>query len=283
MKQIARIGRMVCLLAALMLVTSVSALAAEMGVDWDSRVITVTGMGAAPMNAVNPAQANMLARRAAVVDGYRQLAESVKGVNVDAETTVENMMVTSDVVHTKISALIQGARVIAEKPVPGGYEVTMQMNMFGGSESLASAVLPPTGQTPEAFPVPAATTAPATGSSAADAPAGKAEGVYTGLVVDCRGLGLKPVMSPVIRNDQGQPIYGFKNLDYDKVITYGMAGYTSDQNNVTRAGSHPLVVKAVRVENHNGYPVVSLSDANKILIENGATHFLDATCVVFIR
>ena len=274
---------MVCLLAALMLVTSVSALAAEMGVDWDSRVITVTGMGAAPMNAVNPAQANMLARRAAVVDGYRQLAESVKGVNVDAETTVENMMVTSDVVHTKISALIQGARVIAEKPVPGGYEVTMQMNMFGGSESLASAVLPPTGQTPEAFPVPAATTAPATGSSAADAPAGKAEGVYTGLVVDCRGLGLKPVMSPVIRNDQGQPIYGFKNLDYDKVITYGMAGYTSDQNNVTRAGSHPLVVKAVRVENHNGYPVVSLSDANKILIENGATHFLDATCVVFIR
>jgi hypothetical protein len=43
------------------------------------------------------------------------------------------------------------------------------------------------------------------------------------------------------------------------------------------------VVKAVSLENHNGYPVISLTDANKILVENGATHFLDATCVVFIR
>ena len=280
MKGILQLGKLLGLFMAMMLVTSVPALAAELGVDWDSRVITVTGMGAAPPNAMNPAQANMLARRAAVVDGYRQLAESVKGVNVDAETTVENMMVTSDVIHTKISALIQGARIVAERAVPGGYEVTMQMNMFGGSESLASAVMPPTGQAPEAFPSPAA---PVTGSSAAAAPAGNAEGVYTGLVVDCRGLGLKPVMSPVIKNDQGLPIYGFKNLDYDKVITYGMAGYTKDPNNVTRAGTHPLVVKAVSLENHNGYPVISTADANKALIENGATHFLDATCVVFIR
>ena len=245
---IIKAGRILGMVLAVLLLNILSVFAAEGNVDWDSRVITVTGMGAAPPNAMNPAQARMMARRAAVVDGYRQLAEVVKGVNVDSETTVENMMVTSDVIKTKVSGLIQGARVVAEQVVPGG-----------GYEPASN------------------------GSSAADAPAGHAEGVYTGLVVDCRGLGLKPIMSPVIKNEQGSPIYGFKNLDYDKVIQYGMASYSNDPANVARAGAHPLVVKAVRVENHNGYPVISLSDANKVLIENGATHFLDATCVVFIR
>ena len=273
-------ARIFGMVLAVLLLNILSVFAAEGNVDWDSRVITVTGMGAAPPNAMNPAQARMMARRAAVVDGYRQLAEVVKGVNVDSETTVENMMVTSDVIKTKVSGLIQGASVVAEQAIPGGgYEVTMQMPMFGGSNSLASAVMPASQTSPEAFPAPAVPT----GSSAADAPSGKAEGVYTGLVVDCRGLGLKPVMSPVIKNEQGSPIYGFKNLDYDKVIQYGMASYSTDPGNVARAGSHPLVVKALKVENHNGYPVISVSDANKVLIENGATHFLDATCVVFIR
>jgi hypothetical protein len=276
---IIKAGRILGMVLAVLLLNILSVFAAEGNVDWDSRVITVTGMGAAPPNAMNPAQARMMARRAAVVDGYRQLAEVVKGVNVDSETTVENMMVTSDVIKTKVSGLIQGASVVAEQVIPGGgYEVTMQMPMFGGNNSLASAVMPAAQAAPEAFPAPASN-----GSSAADAPAGHAEGVYTGLVVDCRGLGLKPIMSPVIKNEQGSPIYGFKNLDYDKVIQYGMASYSNDPANVARAGAHPLVVKAVRVENHNGYPVISLSDANKVLIENGATHFLDATCVVFIR
>jgi hypothetical protein len=130
--------------------------------------------------------------------------------------------------------------------------------------------------------VPAPATKPAA-SSAAAAPAGKAIGGYTGLIVDCSGLGLKPVMSPVIKNAAGQPIYGYKNLDYDRVIDKGMAGYTSDINRASRAGSNPLVVKAVALDNHNGNPVLSVADANRVLIENGATGFLDQTNVVFVR
>lgn len=103
---------MACLMAmTLMVVSAASAFAAGTGMDWsgDSK-ITVQGTGVAPTYAVNAVQARMLARRAAVVDAYRQLAEMVKGVNVDSETTVENMMVTSDVTKTKVTALIQGAR-----------------------------------------------------------------------------------------------------------------------------------------------------------------------------
>lgn len=309
---------MACLMAmTLMVVSAASAFAAGTGMGWsgDSK-ITVQGTGVAPTYAVNAVQARMLARRAAVVDAYRQLAEMVKGVNVDSETTVENMMVTSDVTKTKVTALIQGARVVSEQAIDGGgYAVTMEMSVFGASNSLATAVLP-TNTVPTSFPAPdasvpastpssvqvnvqvtpgtttqqtPATTLPSVmvpshqGSSAAAAPAGQAIGSYTGLIVDCRGLGLKPVMSPVIKNANGEPIYGYKNLDSATVIANGMASYTTDLSKATRAGSNPLVVKAVGLDNHNGNPILSVADANRVLIENGATGFLDRTNVVFVR
>ena len=274
---------MVTLIAFLAITTGTS-LAAE-GINWDDSTISATGMGVAPPNARNAAQARMLARRAAVVDAYRQLAESVNGVNVDSETTVENMMVMNDSIKTKVSAVIKGARVISEQITPdGGYEVTMQISLFGVSNSLASAIMPAPA-TKESFPapIPNVTASIPSGSSAAEAPNGKPIGGYTGLVVDCRGLGLSPVMSPVIKNESGSPIYGYKNLDIDKVISQGMAAYTYDITNAPRAGTNPLVVKAVRVDNHNANPVLSLADANRVLIENGATGFLDRTNVVFVR
>lgn len=112
--------------------------------------------------------------------------------------------------------------------------------------------------------------------------AANAEGDYTGLVVDCRGLGLAPVMSPVIKNTNGTKIYGHKNLDIDRVIREGMADYVNDIENVDRAGSNPLVVKATAVENFNSNPVVAIPDSNRILIENHATHFLKDLKVVFL-
>lgn len=291
-------GRVLMILAtmvAVLMLSSLSAFAAE-GVDWSNGSITVTGSGVAPANARSATQARLMARRAAVVDAYRQLAETVKGVNVDSETTIQNMMVVDDITKTKVSAFIQGARIVSEQVIPdGGYEVTMTVSMFGVSNSLASAVMPRPAAV-ESFPQPVAAVTPSVpasihvdvtvtqqGSSAAAAPAGKAIGGYTGLIVDCSGLGLKPVMSPVIKNASGQPIYGYKNLDYDRVVSNGMAGYTSDVHNAVRAGTNPLVVRAIGLDNHNGNPILATADANRVLIENGATGFLDRTAVVFIR
>ena len=296
------------------------------GISYENGVVTVVGEGVAPQNAVNMAQGRIMARRAAVVDAYRQLAESISGVKVDSETTVENAIAQSDITKTKVAAVIKGAQVTHEEITPdGGYRVTMTVSMFGVTGSLASAVMTPPA-VKESFPVPdpnvapsmpsvqvnvnvggsqsvnnmpaspsvdapswpAATTAqpsaPITnGSSAAPAPDGKAIGGYTGLIVDCRGLGLQPVMSAVIKNESGQPIYGYKNLNYDMVVEKGMVGYTNDITRAPRAGSNPLVVKALSLDNHNGTPVISTADANRVLIENGATGFLDQTNVVFVR
>lgn len=283
---------------------------------WDTQMITVTGYGAPPDTAANMAQMNILGYRAAEVSAMRELAQAAGEVQLTSETTVRNAMIENDVINTRLQAIIRGARKVEQgRSADGSYWVKMEMPLFGATGSLASAVFDPN-TAPTSFPepvqgvaasepnvnvnvtvnagnqslplpsVPKKPTLPIPsvgGSSAAPAPVGRAIGGFTGLIVDCRGLGLRPVMSPVIRNETGAPIYGYKNLDSKKVIHSGMAGYVYDMSAATRAGSNPLIVKAIALEGHNGNPVVSTADANRILIENGASHFLDNTNVVFVR
>ena len=212
------------------------------------------------------------------------------------------MEVESDVVRAQVSAVVQGAQIVSENQTSeGAYEVTMRVPLFGVTNSVASAVMPKN-EAREVFPEPVRTVAPslpAYDSSASvsvrvdvtsSAPTqqvkvsnNNAIGGYTGLIVDCRGLALSPVMSPVIQNTDGTKIYGHKNLDSDYVVSHGMASYTKNISTGTgRAGNNPLVIKAVSVQNHNSYPVISVADANRVLIENRATGFLEKTNVVFL-
>lgn len=351
------------------------------GVDWKNRVITVTGEGIAPPNAVNYTQAKNLAAKAAKADAYSKLAEFVNGVRVDGETTVERLLTTKDVVKMNVSATIKGAKIVDETFLSdGGYRVIVQMPIFGSANSLAGAVLEkplmvepfpnpvdeiapsslpydsktpvkkrieitskitineedyvPVPKTPTNPPIsPTMPTTPSTPykpplsrmavpsldtiilqkvqsntfsvqepayqaypssqtayNTTAASPSRKsvaeyasmAEGDYTGLIVDCRGLELQPVMSPVIMNSNGTKIYGHKNLDIDEIINRGMADYVDDTENVARAGTNPLVVKAVSLANFNSNPVLAVPDSNRVLIENYATKFLKNLKVVFL-
>lgn len=270
--------RILALFTLLMVIMSTSVFASTQPkgeVDWENSTIEGVGVGVVPPTAVSVAQGRALARRAAIVSAYRALAETAQGVSIDGETTVENLMVTNETTKTKISAVVKGAVIVKEDYDGNGmYTVTMRVKLYGVSNSLASAVMPQTGSI-EPLPTP---------TTNASSPARmNASGAYTGIVIDCRGLGLSPAMSPVIKNASGQPIYGYKNLDYDYVISNGMAGYTKDINTYPRAGANPLIIKAIGLDNHNTYPVVSDEDANRILLENTATGFLNRCAVVFVR
>ena len=284
-----------CMVAFVAVVFLLAAGRAQAAVDWSDKCITVIGTGVANPALVRvPAQGQMLARRAAIADAYRQLAEMVQGVQVDATTTVENMMTTSDIVKTKVSALIKGAQVINERAVEGGgYEVTMRMPLFGNG-GLSTAVLAPP-PVVEPFPEPPPEVIPSmpayskTGGTVASAVlrGGKnspmaAIGGFTGLIIDCRGIGtLNPVISPVVKNVKGVKLYGH-NLNSDLIITDGVLTYEQDSSQAGRAGSNPLVIKAVRLEDLSANPVVSEEDGSRILIENGATGFLNKAAVVFL-
>lgn len=282
--------RIIGLLAALLLLLCSVAMAA--GADFELNRIEADGFGLPPDSVVSEAQARLMARRAAISDAQRNLAEQIAGVQVDSETTVQNLQVSSDIVKSRVSALLKGAKVISESYEDGACHVVMALPLYGVNNSLASAVLPRTTRR-ESFPAtilpepdeplytptePEPTTIPTTSTIT-----NRQSGTYTGVIVDCTGLGLRTAMSPVIKTTAGEPIYGYKNLDSKKVIKNGMAGYASSYSgNVSRAGSNPLIIKAVGVD-HYFNPVVNVADAKIILEENGYTHFLDNCAVVFIR
>jgi len=376
-------------LAVLMLALAVCTTGTGEAAQWDGGTIRVVGLGVAPAG-TSGTQAEALARRAAISDAYRQLAEQVNGVNVDASTTVENLMLANMTVRTHVSALIKGVEIREEKAQrDGSYTVTLELPVYG-SGSLASTVFAPN-KIPEPWTPPAAvyvpyqpqnydttgygtydraqmqnsaanrvtaptplrpstpaavenplrptqpavttpaassepaqlrpthptpqtstmpdtpaptvqipvTPAPTVQPPAAPAPAvqvpiapttppaeivptGQAVGGYTGVIIDCTGLGLRPAMSPVIKAENGRPIYGYKNLDSDKVVASGMASYARSDADATRAGTNPLRLRAVSIDG-GANPVLSANDANRLLLENNASGFLDATNVVFLR
>lgn len=261
-------------------------------VNWEKGVnadVVAVGVGLPPAE-VPANRGAALARRAAIVDAQRNLLETIKGVNIDSETTVESLMVTSDVVKTKISGVLQGAVVIGEKSnADGSYEVTMAIPVFG-TKSVAAATIPEITSkqvAPVAVEVVDVKASPLTKAEVKEVKQVK----YTGVIVDAAGLGLEATFSPVIYDVNGRAVYGMKNIDPNFAISKGMVEYSKDLQKATvdsRAGNNPLVVKATAIQGGKNSVnkvnvVVSVEDGDKILLANENSQMLNACAVVFVR
>ncbi|MEA3331357.1 MAG: LPP20 family lipoprotein [Campylobacterota bacterium] len=89
--------------------------------------ISVVGQGVAPMNTFSPAQAYALAKRAATADAYRLVAEKVKGVRIDGQDLIKNMMVKRSTVRTSVQAMVRNANVVETTFKEGLCEVEMEI------------------------------------------------------------------------------------------------------------------------------------------------------------
>jgi len=258
------------------------------GTDWEKGVVRATGMGSYKSGAKKNLRRPQ-AKRAATMDAQRNLAEIVQGVQVSSESSMLDLELEYDKVKTRVDATIKGMTEISSKYYEDGTcEVVLEMPIFGASKSVAEAAFLPFRDEPkEPFPQPTNVTNINVTTNVNTTVGGVVGGKYTGLVVDCSGMGLEAVMSPVIKNGNGQPIYGYKNLDIDKVIAEGMASYATSANDAIsreRAGNNPLVVKAQKVDGTiPGNPVISVADADKVLIANQSDMFLENCNVVFVK
>ena len=89
--------------------------------------IDVVGEGVAPVNTSSPAQAYALAKRAAVADAYRLIAEKVKGVRIEGDDLIKNMMVKRSTVRTSVKAMVRNANVVETTFKDGLCEVEMEI------------------------------------------------------------------------------------------------------------------------------------------------------------
>ncbi len=282
-------------------------------INWTSGEISATGIGAPPSQPVNAAQARAMAERAAFVVALRNLLETVKGVRVDSESVVENMMVKSDLIRTRVDGIVRGARVVktaymsdgsvevqVAMPIRGALLDALVPESFGRPQGMPQTTLKPVPATPypsrppvpqqipqkpaepskpqptkpapvvppptspEKKPEPVKPSLPPSAVSPEKkpepskpiAPAGPGEstaefkgGVATGLVIDGRGLGLRPALLPKIMDTQGQEIYVGQVVTRTNAVEQGVAGYAKDVNaaaNNFRVTDNPAIIKGLR-------------------------------------
>jgi len=235
-------------------------------VNWSAGYIEAVGIGAPPDRSIGKINARPMALRAAKVDAYRNILEITKGVQVDARTTVKDFTVESDVVNTQVEGLVKGAQVVDQQYMSDGtVEVRLRMPLYGNLSQIVvplaiekrKAVVPPVPVAPAPAPPAPAVTAPP-----------PAPVVYTGLVIDARGIGARPAMSPRIYDEEGKEIYGSANVDREYAVQQGMSGYardlTSAQSN-QRVTANPVTVKALKTGGAGKSDlVISNADAGQI-------------------
>lgn len=92
--------------------------------------LTATGYAVVSVqNHRNPAQQRLMAIRASKLDAYRALTEQVYGQQLDANSTVADMVVTNDTFRAKVQGLIYGATLVSITPVSDEtYETTLALD-----------------------------------------------------------------------------------------------------------------------------------------------------------
>ncbi len=201
-------------------------------VDWQSRIVRAKGMGMPSAVGGRPGQI-----RVARADALRKILETVEGMNLTSETTVQDFMLENDRIVTEVRGVCRNFREVGEPVYMSDGSLELTVEMYVGPE--LNEIL--TGDMPwqKGTPVPV---------QAAEA----LGGVYTGLVVDCSGLGLKPAMAPRILSDSGQEIYGSTWVSREWALKNGMVGYVKSLEQAMgqkdRIGDKPLLVKATAVK-----------------------------------
>ena len=244
-------------------------------IDWTTGILTVYGEGIASPDIQNPAQRRLLGFRAAKATAYRNLLELIGQVHIDASTTVGEAMIASDTVRTQVKGLIRGARLVpkSQQEKDGVYQVALTLEL---QDELAATLLPAARRSPPpAPPAESATYVPPQS--------------YTGLIVDARGLDLKPSMAPRLLSAGGNDLYGAGTVDLSYARRWGVVGYDRDleraihSDRVGGAGAHPLVIKAEKsTGQYSADAVISNEDAVRIQMADLHSPFLSQCRVIFL-
>lgn len=215
-------------------------------VNWEKRTIEARGIGAPNPDLPEAAQ-RPGAIRAAQMVALRNALETVKGIYLNSSTTVQNFMTTNDVVSTQVNGYLNNFQQKGRERYmsDGSVEVTMEIPL-DGIGGIGDALL---------------------GGSLGEKPSvTKFEGkkakkaqVFSGLIIDCRGLKVKPALSPKVLDEDGKEIYGSAYVTKEWAVKYGIVGYAKTVEGAAkleRVGDKPGKVKAVKSSGENNTDVV---------------------------
>jgi hypothetical protein len=246
-------------------------------VDWENGVIIVTGEGAPPENA-SKAAAPLLAKRAAIMDAYRNAAEIVAGIRIHAGSYVKDATSQSDEISGRVDGFIRGGQF--EKPVydsEGRCTIVLHLPV-GGHKGLTSLLYDQANQmTPDSPAAPVVT------------PENNMDFSYTGIIIDARNYGVRPALYPQIFDADGYLLYGQSMVNVIDPGFSTIVAYSKTLDNAktkARIGDKPLIIKATgSVKAANGEitdVIIGSEDSKTFRMIAGKNDLLSKAAVVIV-
>ena len=230
-------------------------------VNWSDMSVRASGTGVRDSNIKNIPVAKLGAERAAKIEATRKLVETIKKVRVDSTSTVEDHLITSEYVKSRIETVAKRAKIIDKRIHSDEVEVILEVSLTG----LLSEVL-------------------ISQTSKLDLPS-VGEEIYTGLIIDATGLGIKPVIAPKILDEAHRELYGISFISKESAIRQGIVAYETKMSRAIksdRVSSNPLVLRGIRASGDNSNIIISQADALTLRDKYANLSFLGNCRVIFV-
>lgn len=236
---------------------------------------------------IDPVRSKALAVRQGGVESRKGLLDVVLSLPLDSRRNVSSIIKDDIKSLNSLRGYVQNSLLDTSVDANGTVVVTSSLNLRNG---LSSIIIPPTLSFQTGIPP---TISGERGETGAELQALESEengyidsSVYSGVVVDARGLDCKPVLLPLIYDGRGISVYGLFAVSRESVLKRGLVTYMVDdksENLRSRVGNFPLVVKAVNTHGPSRSNfILSLEDSakfravlkRKVVIENCAVVIL---------
>ncbi len=241
-------------------------------VNWTTGTITAIGR-ALPIDQSRAAKESVYA--SARSDAIRNILNTLKMIKINNESSVNDYASASAVILAGLEKTAREAIVVKQVYSSAlDVEITIEASMFGGFLQL---VLPEEiRQIPKINPEINSKMIPVIEKS-----------LYSGLIIDARGLGIEPVLDPVIVSEQGHQVYSSVFISREFAVQGGVCKYVCNLDQALRdkrIGDNPLVLKGLRKEgSKNATLVISMSDYLTLEKTTERHTFLNECRVIIVK
>jgi hypothetical protein len=253
-------------------------------INWTKGVIMAQGIGSPSEKKTDASQMRATELEAAHQIGWQNILNTANRVRITSGLTVADLVAKEDAIGSKLEDMARASETTKQEYLSDGtVAVTLQLDMNGGFAQLMLPLDIKQIETIKAVTPPDSTAAD--GTSKITIP-GQNPDIYTGLVVDTRGLGALPALAPTIVDETAQEVFGPGIVSREFAVQQGVSGYTGDIESALatkRVRGNPLTVKALRtLDKERSNIVISNADAAKLRSSFEHLKFLKECRVVIV-
>jgi hypothetical protein len=239
-------------------------------INWSRGVVQAKGIGIPLTKMPENSNDRTVALTDAKLNAFSIILKIIEELRINGTTVVGDYAIQDPAITSRIENMVKNAKVVKKEYLTDGtVKIEMEVNLRGG---FAQLVLPK-----DIKPLDSITLVTMNKTSSP---------VFTGLVVDAKGLGVRPVMVPRIIDENNQEVYGSAFVSREYAVQQGMSGYARNLKealNNQRVADHPLVVKGLKTLGPGRSEIViSNADASKLRSTSESLYFMKKCRVIIV-